>query len=261
MSKTLRQRIFEDTGCDMLSPISIARDRRLRALHEAYLKAKGTPEEAVAYRFEVHHGVSSDFVHVLDLAFMPKQVDCVAVGVVGFRPLVLLNFGKVLGGGIKEASAFSGDSRRPLDDGDAKRLCFQGRFFAPHRIQCGCCIVSHGFGPAIAVPVVAKVIAERSLDCHFLSANDGDSTLDFSVGGKCRTHEGIIAVAGLDLHSDLQLDLVHVLFLPNSTERKEKAPGLLLRIWQSARKNGNSAPENGNRFSQIYGSIGFLKVW
>jgi hypothetical protein len=49
MSKTLRQCIFEDTGYDMLSPISIARDQRLRALYEAYLKAKGTPEEAVAY--------------------------------------------------------------------------------------------------------------------------------------------------------------------------------------------------------------------
>jgi hypothetical protein len=50
MSKTLRQRIFEDTGYDMLSPISIARDQKLRALYEAYLKAKGTPEEAVAYK-------------------------------------------------------------------------------------------------------------------------------------------------------------------------------------------------------------------
>jgi hypothetical protein len=49
MSKTLRQRIFEDTGYDMLSPISIARDQRLRALYEAYLKAKGTSEEAATY--------------------------------------------------------------------------------------------------------------------------------------------------------------------------------------------------------------------
>jgi hypothetical protein len=49
MSKTLRQRVFEDTGHDFLSPISIARDRRLRSLYEAYLKAKGTPEEAAAY--------------------------------------------------------------------------------------------------------------------------------------------------------------------------------------------------------------------
>ena len=49
MSKSLRQRIFEDTGYDMLSPISIARDQKLRALYEAYLKAKGTPEEVVAY--------------------------------------------------------------------------------------------------------------------------------------------------------------------------------------------------------------------
>ena len=49
MSKTVRQRIFEDTGYDMLSPISIARDQRLRALYEAWLKAKDTPEEVIVY--------------------------------------------------------------------------------------------------------------------------------------------------------------------------------------------------------------------
>jgi hypothetical protein len=49
MSKTLCHRIFEDTGYDMLSPISIARDQRLRALYEAWLKAKDTPEEVIAY--------------------------------------------------------------------------------------------------------------------------------------------------------------------------------------------------------------------
>jgi len=49
MSKTLRQRIFEDTGYDMLSPISIARDQRLRALYEAYHTAKATPQRAAAY--------------------------------------------------------------------------------------------------------------------------------------------------------------------------------------------------------------------
>ena len=49
MRKSLRQRIFEDTGYDYLSPISIARDQELRALYEAWLKAKGTPEEAAAY--------------------------------------------------------------------------------------------------------------------------------------------------------------------------------------------------------------------
>jgi hypothetical protein len=49
MNKTLRERLLEDTGYDMLSPISIARDQRLRALYEAYLEAKGTPEEVVAY--------------------------------------------------------------------------------------------------------------------------------------------------------------------------------------------------------------------
>jgi hypothetical protein len=50
MSKTLRQRIFEDTGYDMLSPISIARDQRLRVLYEIYIAAKGTPEEEQAYQ-------------------------------------------------------------------------------------------------------------------------------------------------------------------------------------------------------------------
>lgn len=48
MSKSLLQRISEETGCD-LTPIGIARDRRLRALYEAYLKAKHTPQEAAAY--------------------------------------------------------------------------------------------------------------------------------------------------------------------------------------------------------------------
>jgi hypothetical protein len=50
MSKSLRQRIFEDTGYDHLSPISIARDQRLRALYETYIAAKDTPEEERAYQ-------------------------------------------------------------------------------------------------------------------------------------------------------------------------------------------------------------------
>src|SRR5271156_3219357 len=50
MSKTLRQRIFEDTGYDHLSPISIARDQRLRALYETYIAAKDTTEEEQAYQ-------------------------------------------------------------------------------------------------------------------------------------------------------------------------------------------------------------------
>ncbi len=49
MSRTLRQRVFEDTGYDMLSPTSIARDRKLRALYEDWLKVKNTPEEKAAY--------------------------------------------------------------------------------------------------------------------------------------------------------------------------------------------------------------------
>ena len=48
MNETLLQRITRETGCD-LTPMGIARDRRLRAFYEAYLEAKGTPNEAMAY--------------------------------------------------------------------------------------------------------------------------------------------------------------------------------------------------------------------
>lgn len=46
MSKNRNQYIPE--GVINLSPEAIARDRKLRALYEAILAAKGTPEEAVA---------------------------------------------------------------------------------------------------------------------------------------------------------------------------------------------------------------------
>jgi hypothetical protein len=49
MSKSILRRISEETGCD-LSPIGIARDCKLRALYEACLKAKGTPEEEAAFQ-------------------------------------------------------------------------------------------------------------------------------------------------------------------------------------------------------------------
>jgi hypothetical protein len=49
MSKSLRQRIFEDAGYDMLSPISIARDQRLRVLYEAYMEAKDATAKEAAY--------------------------------------------------------------------------------------------------------------------------------------------------------------------------------------------------------------------
>lgn len=49
MTKSLRQLIREETGID-LSPVAIARDRKLRALYDACLKAKGTPEHAAAYK-------------------------------------------------------------------------------------------------------------------------------------------------------------------------------------------------------------------
>jgi hypothetical protein len=47
--KTLRQRIEEDTGID-LSPMAIARDRRLRALYETYIEAKNESEKEAAYK-------------------------------------------------------------------------------------------------------------------------------------------------------------------------------------------------------------------
>ena len=48
MSKTLLQRISEETGCD-LTPMGIARDRRLRVLYEAYIEAKDATAKEVAY--------------------------------------------------------------------------------------------------------------------------------------------------------------------------------------------------------------------
>jgi len=48
MSKSILQQISEKTGCD-LSPIGMARDRKLRELYEACLKARGTPEEVATY--------------------------------------------------------------------------------------------------------------------------------------------------------------------------------------------------------------------
>jgi hypothetical protein len=48
MSKTLLQRISEKTGCD-LTPMGIARDRRLRVLYEAYIEAKDATAKEAAY--------------------------------------------------------------------------------------------------------------------------------------------------------------------------------------------------------------------
>jgi hypothetical protein len=48
MRKSLLQRISEETGCD-LTPIGVARDRRLRALYEAYMEAKDESEKEAAY--------------------------------------------------------------------------------------------------------------------------------------------------------------------------------------------------------------------
>lgn len=48
MSKSLLQRISEDTGCD-LTPIGIARDRRLRVFYEAYVDAKDATGKEAAY--------------------------------------------------------------------------------------------------------------------------------------------------------------------------------------------------------------------
>jgi hypothetical protein len=49
MSKSLLQRISEDTGCD-LTPIGIARDRRLRVFYEAYMDAKDATAKEAAYK-------------------------------------------------------------------------------------------------------------------------------------------------------------------------------------------------------------------
>jgi hypothetical protein len=49
MRKTLLQRISEETGCD-LTPIGIARDRRLRVLYEAYMEAKDDSAKEIAYK-------------------------------------------------------------------------------------------------------------------------------------------------------------------------------------------------------------------
>jgi hypothetical protein len=49
MSKSLLQRISEETGCD-LTPIGIARDRRLRVLYEAYIEAKDATAKEAAYQ-------------------------------------------------------------------------------------------------------------------------------------------------------------------------------------------------------------------
>jgi len=89
---------------------------------------------------------------------------------------------------------------------------FRRRFLPPHRVQCDSRVGSHGFGTTLAVLGVSDVITERPFDWRFFPANDGDSRLDFPIGRERRTHEGIIAVACFDLHSNLQLDLAHVLF-------------------------------------------------
>jgi hypothetical protein len=47
MNKNPKQSIPD--GVINLSPEQIARDRRLRALYEAFIKAKGTPDEAAAH--------------------------------------------------------------------------------------------------------------------------------------------------------------------------------------------------------------------
>lgn len=49
MSKSLLRRISEDTGCD-LTPIGIARDRRLRVFYEAYMEAKDESAKEIAYK-------------------------------------------------------------------------------------------------------------------------------------------------------------------------------------------------------------------
>jgi hypothetical protein len=54
--KTLRELVYEHTGEDFLSPISIARDQRLRALYDAMWEARNTPE------FEIKQMEFANFV-------------------------------------------------------------------------------------------------------------------------------------------------------------------------------------------------------
>ena len=49
MSKTLRQRVFEDTGYDMLSPTSIARDRRAPGAIRGLAQSEEHPGRKAAY--------------------------------------------------------------------------------------------------------------------------------------------------------------------------------------------------------------------
>ena len=49
MNKTILQRISEETGCD-LTPTGVARDCKLRALYDAYIRARGTAREAATYK-------------------------------------------------------------------------------------------------------------------------------------------------------------------------------------------------------------------
>ena len=49
MSKTLREKVFEDTGFDHLNPINIARDQKLRALYDPYANAKDEATKKAAY--------------------------------------------------------------------------------------------------------------------------------------------------------------------------------------------------------------------
>jgi hypothetical protein len=99
-----------------------------------------------------------------------------------------------------------------MDDYNAERLGLERRFLPPPRVQCDSRVSSHGFEAALAVLGVSDVITERPFDRCFVSANDDDSRLDFPIGRECRTHEGIITVACFNVHSNLQLDLAHVLF-------------------------------------------------
>jgi|HubBroStandDraft_1064217.scaffolds.fasta_scaffold139544_2 hypothetical protein len=67
MSKTLLQRISEETGC-ALTPIGIARDRRLRVLYEVYIEAKDETAKETA--------TSVGWPMLLGVARLPREKEC-----------------------------------------------------------------------------------------------------------------------------------------------------------------------------------------
>lgn len=157
----------------------------------------------MARRLEIHHAASPDFVYVHDLASLLKQLERVTAGDVGFRAFMCSDFSQIFGSRIGETNSLLDNRLGFLDDCDARRFGRECCLLASHSIKCDCRVRSHPFGAALAVFRVRDVITESSFDRHFYPANDSDPRLDFSVGRKYGSDEGVLAVACFDLHSDL----------------------------------------------------------